>query len=465
MKGKGFLAFLLVITLISTLLLTACSQSDSSKQMTEQTAQKEQQTDQKAQQTEKKVKLTMIESLSNPTRVAALNKIKNDFQAENPNYEIEIISPPLEGADQKISQMLMAKSKLDIVEVRYWTVRQFINNEWIAPLDEYMDKWNGYKTIAQFMKDGMVIDNKKWGIPIGSYQRMIYYRSDWLKEAGISIPEGDDWTFDKLYEISKRMTDPSKGRYGWTLRGSGNSYQQFIQMVTLAALGSEKILSPYEPYFTRDKKSIYRTPEAKKGFEAQLKFYRDCSPKDSIAWGFTEQVNAFSSGITCFLMQDSDCVGIFNEKMDPNSWATVPMPVDAETKQGMLGLGADMWGMTSYTEDKDATWKFLAYLGSPEVSTYFCKEYGVIPPHTSAYDIEPSFKTGAYAPYQYMFSKPETYFAVGDVIQPYSGFHSEFGKISDTDIQNVLTGNANMDDILVKWADLWEKKRAESGMN
>lgn len=447
MYRSKFIAFLLVCSILLACLCSSCTKSTSTSE---------------SGTSSKKVQLTMIEALANPTRTAALKKIIGDFEQTNPNYDITLISPPSSTADQKISQMLMAKTKLDIVEVRYWTVRQFINNKWIEPIDSYVKDWSDYQYLSQTFKDGMVIDGKQWGVPIGSYQRMIYYRVDWLKEAGLTIPTGDAWTFDALFDLAKKMTDPSKGRYGWTLRGSGNAYQQFIQMVTFAALGSNGINSSTDPYFTKDGKSIYRTDAAKKGFEAQLNFYKYCSPKDSIAWNFNDQINAFTSNITCFLMQDSDCVGTFKSKMKDGTWATVPMPVDATTKQGMIGMGSDLWGMTSYTPDKAATWKFLSYLDKPEVSAYFCKEYGVLPPDTNAYDIEPSFKSDIYAPYRYMFSKPQTFFAMSDATQAYSSHDSEFGQTSDTDIQNVLAGAADMDQILSKWADLWEGWRKSS---
>lgn len=406
----------------------------------------------------------MIEALANPTRTAALKKIIGDFEKDNPNYTINLISPPSASSDQKISQMLLAKSDLDIVEVRYQTTEQFIKNGWITPIDSYIKNWSDYSTLSDSAKSDITINGHQWGLPIGSYQRMIYYRADWLKEAGLTIPTGDAWTFDALYDLAKKMTDPSKGHYGWTLRGAGSAYQQFIQMVTLSALGSSKLLSTTEPYFTKDKKSIYRTPEAKKGLQAQYDFYKDCSPKDSIAWKFDDQINAFSSGITCFLMQDSDCVGTFKKDMKDGTWATAPMPVDSVTKQCNMFLGEDFWGMTSYSKNKDAAWKFLSYLGGAKASSYFCAQYGVLPPHTNAYSLEQVFNSSVYAPYKYMFSKPDTYFSCGDATQSYSSHEDEFGQTSDTDIQNVLAGKADMNQTLSKWADMWEKWRADAGL-
>lgn len=79
--------------------------------------------------TDGNVTIRMIESLTSPERTAVLRTIADKFEAEHEGVTVEIISPPLEGADQKIAQMLMAEQPLDVVEVREQTAAQFINNQ------------------------------------------------------------------------------------------------------------------------------------------------------------------------------------------------------------------------------------------------------------------------------------------------------------------------------------------------
>jgi hypothetical protein len=52
--------------------------------------------------------------LTSPERTAVLREIADKYQADHPNVTIEIISPPLENADSKITQMLMNGSGADI---------------------------------------------------------------------------------------------------------------------------------------------------------------------------------------------------------------------------------------------------------------------------------------------------------------------------------------------------------------
>ena len=65
-----------------------------------------------------KIKLTMVESLTSPERTRVLREIADEYTKQNPNVEIEIVAPPLDGADQKILQMLMNEEEIDKIDLK-----------------------------------------------------------------------------------------------------------------------------------------------------------------------------------------------------------------------------------------------------------------------------------------------------------------------------------------------------------
>ena len=95
------------------------------------------------------VTITLVESLTSPERTAVIREIADKYQADHPNVTIEIISPPLENADSKITQMLMNGSGADIVEVRDSTITQYATNGWIADLQQYIDAWDEKDTLTE----------------------------------------------------------------------------------------------------------------------------------------------------------------------------------------------------------------------------------------------------------------------------------------------------------------------------
>lgn len=64
----------------------------------------------KSNDSEETVTLKIVESLTSESRTKILKEIADKYTAEHPEVSFEFISPPQESAEQKISQMLLARS-------------------------------------------------------------------------------------------------------------------------------------------------------------------------------------------------------------------------------------------------------------------------------------------------------------------------------------------------------------------
>jgi ABC-type glycerol-3-phosphate transport system substrate-binding protein len=155
---------------------------------------------------EETITLRMVESLTSPTRTQLLRTQLDAFEAANPGIKVELISPPLSDADNKIAQMLMNSQPLDVLEVRDHTAAQFVNNKWIAAMDDYIADWAEYDSLKPIAKtDTSAIGGAAYLIPDGFYQRCVYYNTKYFEEAGLTPPR----TMGELYETAKALTDPS----------------------------------------------------------------------------------------------------------------------------------------------------------------------------------------------------------------------------------------------------------------
>ena len=395
-----------------------------------------------------KVTLTMVESLTSPQRTEKLKSFIKKYQDANPNVTIELISPPMDGADQKIRQMLMNKNDIDILEVRDWTVKEFSNNNYLVPLDDYVKAWDGSKTLTKTVTlAGTMVGGKYYLIPYGFYQKMIFYRQDWLKEAGIAKPT----TWDELLAAAEKLTNPEKGRYGWTLRGVNGGYGVMTGII-IDKLGTKGVVLD-DNYYTPDGKTIFSTPEALEAFNTMIALYTKASPKDSISWGFQDQCQAFTSGVTAFLMQDPEVVAICQEQMDEGTWGTMPLPVDAKSQQSGANIGYAGWGIAANCKYKDEAWKFIAFLSNADNNAEFCASYSVIPIHSNAAEKNAFFKSGPFAPYIEMSSKPDNFFIYHGT-ENYSKL-TQFGETAQSDYQNVLQGKADAATVLKAWDAFW----------
>jgi multiple sugar transport system substrate-binding protein len=271
---------------------------------------------------------------------------------------------------------------------------------------------------------------------------MIYYRADWLREAGIPVPT----TISELSAAARALTNPARGRYGWTLRGVSGGWGMVGDIIK-ARLGAAR-LDTRDPNYTKDGKSIYGTPEALEAFNAMLDLYKNASPSDAIAWGFQDQCQAFTSGVTAFLFQDPEVVAICQQNMQDGTWATIPTPLDDVSGQFPITTGYAGWGVTSHSRYKQEAADFIMFLSNPENNAKFCKQYSVIPIHKNAADRDPFFKSGPFAPYVTMLSSPDNYFFVVGKSRPQD---SEIDKANEVEYSQVLSGNADMRQVLNSW--------------
>ncbi|MBM7568448.1 ABC transporter substrate-binding protein [Paenibacillus sacheonensis] len=396
------------------------------------------------------VTLRMIESLTSPARTELLKASIEKFETANPNIKVDLISPPFDQADNKIRTMLGAKEDLDVIEARDLNVSEYVNNGFIDPLNTFADSWSDYASVSAIAKSLGSVGDKLYFVPNGLYERQLFYRADWFKELGLTPPK----TWEELYETGKKLTDPSKNRFGFSFRGASGS-NGTTDAITLAYNGDNVNLE--DSMFTKDGKSIYSTPEGKQAMELYLKLYKDTSPPDSVNWGFQEQVQAFTSGVTGMLLQDPDVIQSLTEKMAEGTWATAPLQAGPGGK-ALLAAGGAGWAIPSDSKHKEEAWKLISFLSSPAENTEFSKKFGLIPIHTSATEDE-FFKSGPYKTLLDM-SNDSAHFVNFKPPFQYPG-NGQWGQLVQDSGQSLLLGQTSLDDTLKKWADFWDKQKAE----
>lgn len=349
-KGRMAAVFLAAIMTVSAL-LTGCggddaagtpdSAQDSSAESTADESRADEGADAGASGSTEKTKLTMVTYLGNPSRDALIQELVADL-----NIELEIISPPADQAQQKISTMLQSGQGIDIVEVDSVPVTH-ISNGFIEPLNSYVEGWEDWGSVSEFLKAQLTsYDGNVYSIPYGVYERALFYRKDWFEEKNLSVPG----TWEELYNTAVELTDPSQNRYGYSFRG-GAGTTGFLQMTILSFADSEKV-DIAVPFISRDSRSVYLQPEAAEAMNFYKKLYEDGSHPDSIAWGYAEMVEAFYSGTTAMLIQDPEVIATCEEYMEEGTWDVAPLPV-GPSGRALFPAGFAGWGIASSSQNKE----------------------------------------------------------------------------------------------------------------
>ena len=394
------------------------------------------------------VTLNMIQVFTSPERTKILETIIKKFEEKNPGVKINLISPPYETAYQKIYTMISTRQPLDIVEVGDWSLSALASMGGLENLEKYIEKWDGKDyLIPGILEAARIYKNTAYLLPNAIYVKTLFYRTDILEKYGIKkAPK----TVFEMYGIARFLTRPEINQYGYTFRGKGFP-TAFIDLIVTSFFDD---IDPNNMYLTKDGKIIWEDPRAKLGLELYVRLYKDTAPKDSINWGFDEQVNAFASGITPILYQDPDTLGLLKNSLAPEKFATAPLPVGPSGK-AYPTFGFAGWGIVSYSKHKDIAWKFIEFFNSPEINAYWCKEYGALPVDKRVYEMDPYFSSEKFYGWKYMFDHPEIYQFTSYPL--WNEKWSEWNQYQQDTMQKVLLGKMTIDEVLKKWAEFWRE--------
>ena len=331
--------------------------------------------------------LIFLETLTSPARTKLFQSIIDEFQEQRADVSIELISPPYEQADNKLTLMLNSEQPLDIVEVRDHTLKQFVNNNKLKDLSSYFASWGAEDSLLPLANTAAkTVNNTPYLIPEFFFIKALFVRSDILNDLGYSeLPT----TMAEMYRIAAEITNPAANQYGFGFRGKGNSFKISDTMI----FSDLDNISPDNIYMTVDGESVFTQPEMKEALQAYVDLYKNAVPSDGINWGFNEQVNAFISGTTPFLIQDPDTVALVNKQLGEENYTVIPLPVGKSGK-AYLDYGFAGLGIPSYSENADTAWDFIAYFSSPEKNAQFCKAYGPLPINKASYTNDPYFSSG-----------------------------------------------------------------------
>lgn len=394
------------------------------------------------------ITLKVIQVFTSPLRTKILEEIIQKFEEQNPGVKIELISPPYETAYQKIYLMVSTNQPLDIVEVGDWSLSALASMGKLENLEPYISKSplkdyfiNGVLDAARTYK------NTAYLLPNAVYVKTLFYRPDILEKYGIrSVPK----TMDELMAFCKYITDPKNNQYGFDFRGKGFP-TAFIDLVVTSFFDD---IDPNNMYLTKDGKLIFEDPRAKEGLEFYVELYEKTAPKDSINWGFDEQVNAFVAGITPYLFQDPDTTGLLNELLKDGIYRTAPLPIGRGSK-AYPTFGFAGWGITSYSKHKDIAWKFIEFFNSPENNAYWCKMYGALPVDKRVYETDPYFSSEIFKGWIEMFNDPEHYQFTKYPLD--NEAWSNWNQFHEETMQKVLLGKMSIDNALKEWSKFWKE--------
>lgn len=404
------------------------------------------------------VEIQFLDVMPSDKRTELFQSFIAEFEEKNPDIKVKYTSVPFDEAYNKVVAMGASGSLPDIVTCDTGIMTSLAAAGFLEDISSNFEGLSGKvdmtaATLAA--KPTYSYRDKIYAIPDGFLTQGIFVRTDWLEEAGYNVEELRDWTWDEYFEVIKTLTNVQEGRYGIAFRGGANGGLRFYEY-----LGS--MLAVTNAFPEGNNKSIYSDPRALACFETFYNLYRDgYAPKDSINWGFTEMVEGFVSSQCATLNQTPEVTQTCKESMQEGIWTVLPQPVNPDADKNSVVWGySGAYSIAANSKHKDAAWRFIDWISTPEINLRFCREFGQVPLYKSALQ-DPFFQEGEMKGYVDALADPDIqYLQQASNLSQWGFFLSDYCK---NETQKYMSGQQDSKttmDHLAAW--MTEQYDAES---
>jgi multiple sugar transport system substrate-binding protein len=289
---------------------------------------------------------------------ASLPGLTKEFEAANPGVKVQVTAIPWDAAHDKFTTAITANKTPDVAMVGTTWMGEFAGMDALDPTPGEVDK-SAFFDGAQKTTE---VAGTSFGVPWYVETRLVYYRTDLAKKAGITTPP-TDWA--GLKDMAKAMQDKAGAKYGIGLQAGGTGSWQSVMPFAWSA-GAD---------LTKDGGKAYNfdSPEVLKASEYYQSFFTDgISDKAAPATPTTEpdfasgKVPMFISGPWMMSAVEKAGGEGFKDKYD-----VMQIPAD---KTSSSFVGGSNLVVFKNTKNRDSSWKLVNWLSDPKTQV---KWYGM----------------------------------------------------------------------------------------
>jgi multiple sugar transport system substrate-binding protein len=299
-----------------------------------------------------------------------------DFERANPGIKVRVQQIPWSAAHEKLLTAYVGDATPDIAMLGNTWVPEFVALDALEPLDSRVSQSAELKRDSYFpgIWNTNVVDGATYGIPWYVDTRVLFYRTDLLKQAGYDrMPTTwSDWR-TAMQKIKARMT--------------AKQYPLLVPItewpppVILGLQAGSQLLRDDGRY------GGFRDPPFRKGFDFYVSLFRDGLAPALSGSEISNLYQEFERGNIAMYISGPWQIGEFTNRLPDemqDKWMTAPLP-------GVDGPGVSLAGGASLSlfrasKHKQEAWKLMEYLSRPEVQLRFYSLTGDLPPRRDTWN-------------------------------------------------------------------------------
>ncbi|HEX2773095.1 MAG TPA: sugar ABC transporter substrate-binding protein [Micromonosporaceae bacterium] len=280
-----------------------------------------------------------------------------DFTKDNPEAKVTVTAVPWDAAHQKIAGAIAGRQTPDVSMLGSTWMGEFGKT---GALDVVPDGLIDKSTFFEGAWNGNVVNDKAYGVPWYVETRLIFYRKDLAAKAGITQPPT---TWEDLKTMAKALKEKAGAKNGLYLQpgetGAWQSFMPFAWQNGATLVDGDK--------FTLD------SPEMVEAMKYYQSYFTEGLSQTDLGPGMTEQ--EFVAGRIAAFISGPWHIGLVKDKGGPSfadKFDVMQMPKGKAGATSFVGGGN--LGVFKDAKNRDAAWKFVAWLSKPETQA---KWYGV----------------------------------------------------------------------------------------
>jgi sorbitol/mannitol transport system substrate-binding protein len=306
-----------------------------------------------------------------------MQKLTDDFKAQNPDIEVEWVTMEENALRQKVTTDIATKGgQYDIMTIGTYEVPIWAKQGWLVPLDGLGADYDEADLLPA-IRDGLTYEGKLYAAPFYGESSMVMYRTDLFEKAGLEMPDAPSWDF--VAEAARKITDKQNEIYGICLRGkAGWGENMAFLTATANSFGARWFDEDWAPQFDQA------------AWKNTLDFYiglmKDAGPPGASSNGFNENLALFQTG-KCGMWIDATVAASFVTNPKESKVADkVGFALAPDNGLGKRGNWLWAWSLAvpAGSEKVEAAQKFIAWATGKGYATLVAEKEGWanVPPGT-----------------------------------------------------------------------------------
>jgi lactose/L-arabinose transport system substrate-binding protein len=282
------------------------------------------------------------------------------YAKSHPEVKLNIVDFAKTDLEQKLQTQLASGTSEglpDIVLIEDYGAQKYLRSfpNAFVPIGDKVD----LSGMAKYKIAAATVSGKAYSMPFDSGVAGLFYRSDYLAQAGYKASDLQDITWDQLVQIGEQV----KAKTGHKLLDLDFNDAGYVRMM-LQSAGSW--------YFTPDgKPSIANNPAFKAALTAYTKILRSDIYEPASGW--TNYTGAFTSGKVAATTIGVWITGTLKANKDQSGkWGVAPVPKLAGVSGAThaTNLGGSSWYLLASSSHQDAALDFLKQVWGKDADFY-----------------------------------------------------------------------------------------------